>query len=93
MIAFANSPLFNVRPITGWLVGTLVPKPGTPDEYAVELPSGRQLAVNPFGNYEDRPAGTFGGYESLKVRGTNLVYHYTFDNIAITHVIPFVGDL
>ncbi len=93
MIAFANAPLFNVRAITGWTLGTLVSKPGTTDEFAVQLSSGRHLAVNPFGVYEDRDPGTFGGYETTKVRGTNLVYRYEFGGIQIVHVIPFVADL
>jgi hypothetical protein len=92
MIAYANAPLFHARAITGWLAGSLVSKPGTSD-YAVRLPNGRHLAVNPFGIYEDRDPGSFGAYETAKVRGTNLVYTYDFSGVTIIHVIPFVGDL
>lgn len=94
MIIFANAPLFNAYTVvTGWRQGTLVSKPGTADEFAVLLPSGRHLSIGPYGAYEDRPAGTFGAYETVRVRGTNLVIQYTFENRFVAHVIPFVGDL
>ena len=93
MILFASKPLFNdAAPIVGWLKGTLVPKPGTAD-FAGQLPNGNHLAVNPAGNYEERPAGTFGTYETIRVRGTNLVVQYTDNGADVIHVIPFVADL
>lgn len=92
MILFANAPLFSRTP-TGWLKGTLVQKPGSTDEYAVQLLSGDHLAVDPFGQYSTRPAGTFGAYETVRVRQNNLVLVYMFNGVDINHVIPFVGDL
>lgn len=70
-IQYQNKPVF----LDGlsWLPGTLVP---VSNGFVIQKPDGHVVSVQPNGNYEDRPAGTQGNYETCTLDPDLNVLHF-----------------